>query len=605
MHIFKKGIKTRLIILFISFAIIPPLLQGIIVNRIYTNQLEEKLNEVSRLGLEKLSSDLEIYFQKVYDLSTSYSNDYQVKTELNMTILDPSRLERTRNVMADSIRAAQGNIDIPINVSIVDRTGKVYSDRQVTEVREKEISNTLFHEAWYVDSFKSQSVCQWLGIMKNHNPFGASQVFSLARHMVLDGEYLGTLVIGIDDYLLYRLIDKVKISKNSEIYIMDRAKILLRSGEFKKSGNQVLNVDILSFINQANSLYSDYRIFEISGEKYMVSYYRMPNFGWNLTSITPVSAISNELKYLKIFPLFLLMIVLVFSVILVIILNKEITKPIVQLSMLMKEVRKGNLDVSSDLQYENEIGELGNGFNKMVADLKIYIRRIHEEEEKKRLLEFRVLESQIKPHFLYNTLNSIKWMAEMQNAESVSNAIVSLVKLIEFNMGSPEVLVRVSGEIEALQHYISLQQLRYWNSFEAFYSISKETEDLYIPKLSLQPIVENSIKHGLSNMSEKGELKLSSRIEDDCLIFEITDNGIGMEKQQTENLLNDEQEQGENIVGGIGLKNVYQRIRLRYGDRYGVSIKSEKGKGTSIYLVFPIIKNTLDGGSLYENHGSR
>ena len=307
---------------------------------------------------------------------------------------------------------------------------------------------------------------------------------------------------------------------------------------------------------------------------------------------------------MKILLFLLLLIVLVFSVILVIILNKEVTRPIIKLSMLMKEVRKGNLDVSSDLRYDNEIGELGKGFNQMVAELKIYIRQIQEEEEQKRLLEFRVLESQIKPHFLYNTLNSIKWMAEMQNAESVSHAIVALVQLIQFNMGSPEVLVKVSREIEALKHYILLQQLRYWHSFEAFYSIPEETEDLYIPKLSLQPIVENSIKHGLSDMSNKGELTLSSRIEDGCLVFEITDNGVGMEKGQAEKLLTAGQTQGDNIVGGIGLKNVHQRIQLRYGERYGISIKSEKDKGTRVLLTFPIIQNP-EGGNLCENYGGR
>jgi two-component system, sensor histidine kinase YesM len=608
MRFLKKSIKTRLIFIFIVCAILPFLVQSLVVNGLYAGKLEEKLNEASILGLRNLSWEVGLNIQKMLGLSGMYTSNSQLKSFMAETLRDPSGPdgERLRTALTEMIATSRRDSDIQIHISIVARDGKVYSDLRLGAENEKAIARKVFGDPWYEESLKSQGSAIWLGVRDSYGPFETGKAFYLARHLVRDGEYVGTVLVSIDDYMFYRIFDKVKISADSRIYMADKqGRILLMDNEENLDSRLLGNLHVDSLLRHGSDLSQGYQISASGLRYYLISFCSMPEFDWDLVSITPETSVLKEMNGIRVIPIVLLALMLALLLFFALILNREIFIPVAALCESLKEVRRGNLDISISLPYDNEIGELGMDFNKMTADLKLYIRRIQEEEEQKRRLEVKALESQIKPHFIYNTLNSIKWMAEIQNAKSISDAIVAMVSLIEYNVGNQGIFVSVSAEAEALKNYVYLQQLRYWKSFEADFSIAEDTLGLFVPKLSLQPIVENAIVHGLSSLSRAGRLWISSALSEGGLLFRISDNGVGMDAVTLEGLLREGRDEDGLRRRGVGIMNVYQRIKLRYGDPYGLSISSAQGLGTEVRLLFPIIRESGEEGFLDENNDRR
>jgi two-component system sensor histidine kinase YesM len=601
MNIFKTSIKARLILIFICCAIIPIVVQGIAVNRMYAGKLETKLNEASIFGLEKLAGEMTLNLQKQLDMSTIYTSNDQLKSIIRDASHNASAADRT--LLMNTLFVNLVSSDLKMNALIVTPGGAVFTDREITPEAEKYISASVLGSDWYENSFKNQNGSMWIGMRGNYIPWGANSAFYLARHLLLNGENIGTVLVSVDDYLYYRLFDKVKMNASSSIGMLDQyGGVMLDSGGGGYA-NLLADPQVRAFAEKGGQSGSGYKLIAIKGLKYLVSYCGMPSPAWALVSITPESSVLGELQSIQMIPILLLLLMIVFLMLFAFILNREIFTPIVDLSKHLKKVQEGNLDASISLPYGNEIGELGKGFNKMTAELKRFVGRIKADEEQKRRLEVKALEAQIRPHFIYNTLNSIKWMAEMQNAPGITGAIVSLAQLIEYNTGAGGILAKVSEELEALRNYIRLQQLRYWNMLEAEFDIAEETTGLYIPRLSLQPVVENAIGHGLSGVTRRWELRIRARICPEGLLIEVEDNGAGIEREKLERLLTDHQSAGHMHLGGMGIYNVHQRIRLRYGEPYGIAVSSEVGRGTEVRLLFPLMDNPGEEAETDENPG--
>jgi LytS/YehU family sensor histidine kinase len=200
--------------------------------------------------------------------------------------------------------------------------------------------------------------------------------------------------------------------------------------------------------------------------------------------------------------------------------------------------------------------------------------------------ELRVLQAQINPHFLFNTLNSIKWMAAVNGAENVSNMIAALGSLLEATLGRKKELITLADEFNCLQNYVLLQKMRFGDKFDIVIQAQETILDYKVPQLILQPIVENSIIHGFEDMDSGGLITVKADQFDDCLLIEIQDNGKGMDPKTAGMLLSDINEQ-KGRFSNIGLKNVHDRIKLRYGPGFGLDVTSEKSKGTLITVKLP------------------
>ncbi|MCG8484937.1 MAG: histidine kinase, partial [Clostridia bacterium] len=294
----------------------------------------------------------------------------------------------------------------------------------------------------------------------------------------------------------------------------------------------------------------------------------------------------NQIKSWMIIINFILIIIF-FGIILIIV--KNITNPIKDLSEKSVEVAGGNLDAKVVVNGHDEIAKLGQNFNKMTSQLKSSVEKINETEKSKRELELQMLYAQINPHFLFNTLNSIRWMAQTSKVYNVSNIIVALAELLKSSIIERNEYITIEEEINNVKNYITIQRLRFSSVFECEYNISQEILQCKTLKLILQPIVENTIIHGFEGIHHKGIIKITGYKENNKIILIISDNGKGMTQEEQTNIMAEPKQKNKKGLSGIGISNVHKRIILHFGDDFGLQITSEHQIGTTTILSLPII----------------
>lgn len=279
--------------------------------------------------------------------------------------------------------------------------------------------------------------------------------------------------------------------------------------------------------------------------------------------------------------------------------TQSLTKPVKTLIQACKRIEKGDLDFRVSLNLKNELGILGDTFNIMMDQIQNYYQKEFEEQKRKSELEFQVLQAQINPHFLYNTLDSIKWLAVLQNMNNIADMCTSLINLLKYNLAQPGTLTTLNDEVENLKNYIRIQKFRYGDTFEFSTQLDPETSDCEMLRFVLQPLVENCILHAFEDIEDKGFIKVLSFIDNDKLHIEVIDNGSGMDLSTVYTLNQNDSSKGKRF-NTIGIHNIKERIRLQYGEGYGLYYISEPGIGTIAEMVLPVIKKKGQMKSLPE-----
>ena len=270
---------------------------------------------------------------------------------------------------------------------------------------------------------------------------------------------------------------------------------------------------------------------------------------------------------------------------------RNITFPIQKLRDSMKRVQKGDFSAAEiEVYSDNEIGSLTRSFNVMTQKIQDLMAQNIQEQEQKRKIELKALQSQINPHFLYNTLDSIIWMAEGKKNEEVVLMTASLARLLRQSISIENELVTIGQEIEYVRSYLTIQKMRYKDKLEFEINVDPRITHAQIIRLVLQPIVENAIYHGLKYKESKGMLKVHGYELGERIIIDITDDGVGMDEETLKHIY--DKHKVNYHSNGVGVYNVQQRLVLYYGKEYGIIYHSEKGKGTTATVVIP--KNQED-----------
>lgn len=279
-------------------------------------------------------------------------------------------------------------------------------------------------------------------------------------------------------------------------------------------------------------------------------------------------------------------ILVVISMIFVYWLSRRITHPLNKLVKTMTTSSGNNLKphpLQDSDSYETNV--LTKAYNSLIKEIDQHTEQLLHEQQERRKADLNALQMQINPHFLYNTLSSIKYLAKMHRTEEVDQTIDSLISMLQSTLGSTEDVVTVTTEIETLKHYVFINQIRYGNQIKVHYEIGESCEDLLIPKLIIQPFVENSFFHAFPG-SVSGNIHIFITQYNEKLLIEIMDDGIGMSPNQQST-----KEKKKYHLSGIGIQNVHGRVQLLYGQNYGVQIESEEGYGTAVKILLPIIQS--------------
>lgn len=329
------------------------------------------------------------------------------------------------------------------------------------------------------------------------------------------------------------------------------------------------------------------------GEKYLVTRTDMKTTGWTLVSMVPYKSVMAETMAIIGVMILAVAITLIVTLLLLNRILTGVVKPLKKLEKYMVQVNPDNMDQRMEILTDDEIGHLSMKFNQMMDRIRNLKEQVIEEQEDKRKYELQALQAQINPHFLYNTLDSIIWMAETNdsNIVAMTEALAKLFR-ISLNKGNEE--ISLERELEHVKNYLIIQSMRYADKFTYEISAEPGVERCRTIKLILQPIVENCIYHGIKKKRGTGKITIRAYRREQNLIIEVSDDGCGMPEEICRKILSDEIE-SENISGsGIGVKNVNERIQLRFGKKYGLSYSSEEGVGTTVTYVLPY----NEGGSI-------
>lgn len=322
---------------------------------------------------------------------------------------------------------------------------------------------------------------------------------------------------------------------------------------------------------------------QYDGDQRLYSVETVARTGWRVVAVNSVEQLLAGQRQLRGYYLYWVALCLAIVMVLTVVLSRRISLPVMRLRRSMQAVEQGQFDIDLRVERRDEIGALSRDFAIMVATVRALMARNEQEQEDKRRTEIKALQNQIAPHFLYNTLDSIVWMAEGGQMDEVIDMTTNLARLLRLSIGSGDAMVALSTELEHLRSYLTIQQMRYRDRLNFQIDVDPAVHSCRLPRLTLQPIVENAIYHGIKNRAGGGTVTVSAWAEADDVVVEVRDDGPGIETSVLEQLRRQEIEP----TGGVGLKNVHQRLTLTFGERYGLSFRSGPEVGTTVRITIP------------------
>lgn len=469
------------------------------------------------------------------------------------------------------------------SIMVFGYNGRFVSDRRITSLNP---NTELEEQAWYqmAKAAGGQSVVSAphvQSLIENEYRW----VVSLSRELKsTDGITAeGVFLVDLNLSIINDICNNINLGKKGYLFIVDKQGNIVYHPQQQLIDSKLRSESITEVLQAASG--ESFTVNQGDGKRiYSV---QDTNFGWRIAGVAYTDDLIASKDNLRNSIIFYSLCGLAFSLLISLGLSHRLSKPIRVLQSDMKQVEKGNFDIQTEIGQMNEIGQLGRSFNLMVSRTKFLMEETILGQENKRKSELLLLQSQINPHFLYNTLDSIVWMAEQKQHEEVVLMTSALAKLFRASITKDQELIPIRVEMEHITNYLLIQKMRYNDELNYVIDIDEAILGFKTLKILLQPFVENAIYHGIRNMygMDDGLITIRGRQSGDQVIFEVEDNGHGMTPEQVGRLFFRGEEDNRNQ--GIGIRNVNERIKLYFGHEYGIQIRSEIEEGTCITIVIP------------------
>ncbi|MEG0832722.1 MAG: histidine kinase, partial [Oscillospiraceae bacterium] len=325
---------------------------------------------------------------------------------------------------------------------------------------------------------------------------------------------------------------------------------------------------------------------DFAGDKRAVFVKSAGYTGWKIVGVIPQKGLTFESRENILFIMLIFLLLFEFLIFINSLISKKLTDPIQKLDRSVQRMELGYKDTEIYTEGSYEIKHLGRSIESMVEQMRKLTDQMVREHEMKQKSELNALQAQINPHFLYNTLDIIVWMVENERPDNAVKLVTALARFFRISLSKGKNIIPVSDEIEHVRSYLTIQEMRYKDKFRYTIDVDEQARNLSIIKLVLQPIVENAIYHSMDFMDGDGLISITARLNGEDLVLSVSDNGIGIPEDIVRRILTEQVSTG-NSGSGIGLKNVNERIKLYFGDSYGISIESEPDNGTCITIRLP------------------
>lgn len=559
---FKKrlSLKVELVvtstILFVFFSIA----LSIVASITYSNNITQMTTSQVKATSQQVLSNYDTYFDGVITISEKAQSKID-----NINIYDQSEIMST---YFDEVIDLKNEI---LNMAIYDLQG----NKIVSNTKNKTISVDK-NETWLYDAKNNPLI----NVFSRVEYAGGIYEFTLSKYVAFDkGKQNGVLKIDFDFNKIVNLIAQTDLGEGGHITIYDRNYNIVYTSNSNVLEEETAIVKNLVMGIKTVTLDRDYILFAST----------ITNTTWRVAIFT-----NNETLRLTLLRFFInvftaTIFVIAIFVLFLVILGNSIVSPLVKLQNEMIKVENFDYQINQNFKASGnkEIENLGKSFNQMMQRIKELMQKVLDEQEEQRKSELKALQNQINPHFLYNTFDSIIYLIENNENEKAERMIVALSKFFRISVSRGKTIIPLEKEIEHATYYLQIQKIKYGDSFSYKINVKEELHKYYVIKLILQPIVENAIMHGISEMSSgAGFIKINGYVKDDLVHLEVIDNGFGILPEKIEEIYKSFND--KNVYNGVGIKNVYERLRIYYGEKANVIIDSELDVGTKISILIPI-----------------
>lgn len=580
--------KIGLIIALFYFTLIigSTIVSSLFYEKLYLNITQKKVSEVSVQTLNSIQTNINLMINNADSLSKMVlsNSDLQKLLKQGSMYEDLNAQAKVSSYLYKFIQS----VPYVSSVYVLDNSNNIYSVG--ANVLPSLSSYKIINAEWYKRVIEKNG-----GFILELNGGGVNFEDSKENYVSLirlvrdidNVDKLGVLVINIPQKSFKQVFDNISMDVENDITIFDEKNKKITSLKSLNDGKKNVeeNIDIDNEIVKAGDEFAGndtgYKMKKINTTEYLITYSSKNDYNWKFVSVMPFAQMSKENMTM----IFIGFIIILFNGIILftcsISISRIVTVPIRSLLNSMKDIEKGVFNEVEIKAYGYEFKKLCSGYNIMIAEIKKLIARVIQEQKTIRKAELYTFQAQIKPHFLYNTLDSINSLALSGCNKEVSELVEALGNYYRTSVSKGKEIITIGQEIELVKNYLKIQKVRYPDLFEAEYSIEASCLEYKIPKLILQPLAENALYHGIRENGKSGTIKISAYMDEGAVIISVEDDGTGMSKEQIEDIMGSNNESAKE---SFGLKGTFERIRIFYGDDDACKIESRLGEGTKILL---------------------
>lgn len=566
------SLRNKILCIILIVGLLPVIVTGFLSNLKFNHLLEVQAREMISDLLQQSEGYLRVYLTELEQMNLFISTNEEVIRVLSKTGFD-SEFEKVMDANAltkEFIKYKSIRRDIE-RVDIIGLNGFTY------------LGNYTLHNKFYEDHLEEP----WMQRIVEQRGNPVWMIDESGRHIIcarlITGENynhkLGVIRLYIPFYQLEAVFKQFQLQKSGFFLLLDdNNRVILQLPRAGQSDEFIAETDL--------ETRTDRLIFQ--NKDMLVSHYDIAKTGWSFMTAVPENDIVQGMSSIRNYFLQTLLIVFVISISVSAWLSQRLTKPVKQLIQLMHKVEGGNFDTRMVIRSNDEIGLLAISYNRMIQRVDNLIEEIYDQQARKNEAEWKTLQAQINPHFLYNTLDSINWIARMNGIAEISHIVTALSRMFKLSLAKGDKYISVKEELEYIGYYKKIQEIRFSDRIAIMIDVPDTLHNIMIPRFILQPLVENSVIHGLENKEEPGTIWVKGAEYKDKVLFIVQDDGVGIPPDKLKHVLL------KDSNNRLGLSNVDERIKLLYGKEWGLKIDSIENKGTVVEIW---LKKRMMGGT--------
>src|SRR5690554_5159921 len=574
-----KTLRVKFILSFLVLSLIPLITLAVVSYHIYLEILEQNVRSYTEAVIDRVERNLQIYLSDLEQI-LEFRNDYYILQFIKLSLVDDvesnqkytfrlwENLNNMKNFKTD-LR------DVSITTLKGVRIGCYGVNRE--DLTRNEFFRILANRTTQDDSMAVYGPYQdWLG----------GEVFSVGRAIYGDYDnFLGLMTIDVELGLLARICSDIRLGKTGYVTLVDQNGQIIFHPQQDLIGKSV-------GLLLGNPVGKTWRTGYYTHGDQMIMGKTLTHTNWTIIGMTNRSELTAEMTKVATLSFAVIIGSVIVVILVALLLAGFLTKPLKELQHSMRSAAD-DLNTIVPVRTTDEIGQLGKAFNQMLARIRELIEQSLEEQKKLRQTEMRALQEQIKPHFIYNTLEVIIGLLETNKNEDVINMVEALGAFFRVSLSHGQEFICIRQEAEHIRNYLYIQKFRHGSKYDYQIEVAKEIEQMKTLKLVLQPLVENAIYHGVRDLENSaGVIRVRGYAADGIICFEVADNGKGIPPELVKEINGylEGSDLPDQEKHGFGLRNVNERIVLAFGREYGLRISSEPGKGTKAFLRLPILK---------------